>query len=131
MGLILIYLLIGCIIAVPYTYLAGGSFENFFAAAWIAPVGATILGVILWVETKVTRMFWIVLTYFCLPIIFNGLSQLFGLFGYGEIKTILFDLRYAILGYIFITGLVFLILIGYVKSSLRRRRLRKRLEQRK
>ena len=131
MGLILVYLLIGCIIAVPYTYLAGGSFENLFATAWIAPVGATILGVILWIETKVTRMFWVVLTYFCLPIILNGLSQLFGLLGYAGIQLFLFNLRYAILGYIFIIGLVSVILTGYLKSSLRRRRLKKRLEKKK
>lgn len=104
---ILAYFIVGCIISVPYTYLANGTTDNFMLTAWIAPVGALVLFIVHTVERAMSwckpyraRMlggwfFWGLMTYFCLPIFLNGVSLLLNSMGFGTVGHYVFEFRYA------------------------------------
>ncbi len=107
--LALCYILIGCILSVPYNYLAGGGMNSFMLSAVIAPVGAVVLFIAHTVERVMARnehsqarlrggwFFWGVVTYLCLPIIFNGVSLLLNSMGFGKVGYYVHEFRYAAL----------------------------------
>ena len=116
-----LYLLVGCAVSIPYTYLAGGSFGGFafVMTVWIAPAGILslfliyVLGEVPSPRAKVRRRssiaFWLVAVYLCLPIMANGASRLLMGWGYEEIGSFVFLIRYRI---IFILPLAFLVIVG-------------------
>jgi len=124
--------ILGCIASSLYVYLSGG-YEKFFSVAWIAPLTVMIISFILWLETKITRPFWIALIYFSLPIILNGLSQLCGFFGFVTLQYFLFDIRYMILLYVLIVSLITIIIIIRLRGIKKRRKKEKwkKVEQKK
>jgi hypothetical protein len=116
-----LYVLVGCVVSIPYTYLAGGSFDGFafIMTAWIAPAGVLSLFLI-YVSRQVPTpkakgsnwggaLFWLLLAYLCLPIIANGASRLLMGWGYEEIGAFVFLIRYRI---IFILPLTSIVIIG-------------------
>ncbi len=95
----MVYVLIGCIFSAPYTFLAGGNSFNFFLGTAFMPMIFLFL-LVFW---KVMRRgqhkwgrsaFWIIVTYFCLPIILNGSSILLKSVGYKTISHYVFAGRY-------------------------------------
>ena len=104
MFLALVWFLVGCVIAVPYTFLVNGSFDNFFATAWFAPVAVPSLFIAYAMRGVGRRdrsrlkwgdwFFWVVVSYFCLPIILNGVSLLMGWMGYEVISHYAFEGRF-------------------------------------
>ena len=104
LGLGVLWFLIGCVIAIPYTFLANGNFDDFFITAWIAPA-ATVLMFISYTLRHVGRrdtkelkwggwFFWALMTYLCLPIILNGASLLLKWMGYGAASHYAFEGRF-------------------------------------
>jgi len=95
---------IGCVIAAPYAYLSGGSDNNFILIVLLSPAVSLILliayGVrkISYSDNKKssfgTTMFWLLVVYFCLPIILNGASLLLKTAGYESISQNVFNCRY-------------------------------------
>lgn len=114
---VLIYFVIGCLISVPYTFLANGNLDNFMLTAWLAPVGSVLVLLAYIVGKAMSKdrhrrqfvgswLFWIVATYFCLPIILNGVSLLLKLMGYNTVGHYVFACRYSSLYACFSIGFV-------------------------
>ncbi|MEW6616989.1 MAG: hypothetical protein AB1333_01055 [Patescibacteria group bacterium] len=129
--LIFIWFLLGCILALPYTYLAGGGVDgimNFLSVAWISPVGAIVVSLVFMFSNKKEILkASTVGVYFCLPIIFNWLSKLAGILGYNELKLFLFDIRYPSLAYALVLVVIVTIIIFRIRKYKKRKRLRKRV----
>lgn len=98
LALLLIYCIVGCIIAVPYTFLASG---GTFCFAWTTMLAPLIIITIFpfWFSGKKwgSILFWAILTYFMLPPIFNGASHLFTWINFPTISRCLFATRFLIL----------------------------------
>lgn len=101
----ILYLFIGCTLSVPYTYLANGNSTNLLLTACIAPVASLFLLLFFIIGKRKWHSlpFWILLAYFCLPIILNGISITLGLMGYETISHYVFLARYPSLLVILIT----------------------------
>jgi len=98
--LALLWFLAGCVIAIPYTYLVNGSFDSFFMTAWIAPAVALFLffAYIMRGDGKRPKWggstFWMLVAYFCIPILLNGASLLLKWAGYEAVGHFVFRIRY-------------------------------------
>ncbi len=95
-GLGLLWFLVGCILATPYTWLANGGFTNFFLTVCIAPFGALVLYFTYMSQLSKwgNGFFWEVAAYVCLPVIMNGASLLVKRLGYETIASYIFGWRY-------------------------------------
>lgn len=128
---IFLWFLIGCVIAIPYTYLAGNGGEgilSFLSTAWISPLGAIVVFLVFTFSNKKEVLkASIVGMYFCLPIIFNWFSKFAGILGYNELKSFFFDIRYPSLAYAIVLVLVITIITFRIKKYKKRKRLRKRV----
>jgi hypothetical protein len=101
---VFLYLLAGCILSIPYTYLANGSFESFFLTAWIAPVAALFLFFVFKMRGILRQdgkrswwgggFFWAVVAYLCFPILLNGVSLLLKWAGHEVAGHYVFECRY-------------------------------------
>lgn len=101
--IMLVYFLIGIVLAVPYNLLAGGNSQNLMITAWIAPF-ASLCFYILWrVQReyrekkyhKTVRRILLSFAIYCgLPLILNGASFLAKQTGYTTLAQFLFDWRY-------------------------------------
>lgn len=102
--LLLLWFLAGCIIAIPYTFLANGSFDSFLMTAWIAPAAALFL-FIAYAMSGVGRrdsrhpkwgdgLFWAFVAYFCSPILLNGTSLLLKWAEYEVVGHYVFEGRF-------------------------------------
>jgi len=117
-----VYILAGCILSIPYTLLANGNLENLLITSWIAPAAAFFLFIVYQLrgigrkDGKLPRwggaFFWIMAAYFCLPIIFNGISILLRWSGYSVLGDIVFSTRYLSLLVLLIALLIALIIFG-------------------
>lgn len=104
--LALAYFIVGCVLSIPYTYIANGNMDNFMLTAWIAPVGALVLFITHAVGRATSRcrsflarksggwFFWSVVTWFCLPIVLNGVSLLLRKLGLYSTSHYVFEYRY-------------------------------------
>lgn len=99
--IVIVWFILGCVIAIPYTFLANGTFEHFFITAWIIPACALVLTFYLILPTNTLGgkrsfwlTFWALTFYFCLPIIMNGTSLLLKHMGHEAAGQTVFDLRY-------------------------------------
>ena len=118
--IVCVWMLVGSVISIPYTYLAGGNYEHFSTITIFAPAAAGILALVymlggLWNENNKrprwgNRYFWILFAYFSTPIILNGISIMIKKMGYELTGYYIFELRYATLVIIPI-ALVFLFMI--------------------
>ena len=117
--LLVAYCLIGCVFSAPYTFLAGGDNYNFFLGIAFMP----IILFFLFVFWKTMRRgqhkwgkstFWILVTYFCLPIILNGSSLLLKKVGYETIGDYVFAGRYfslwAIPTFLVVCGIILIVI---------------------
>lgn len=109
--LVLLYIVGGSILSVPYTYLANGSLD--FASFGITTMVVTLLGVFLGIfdlmpvpgmnlgDGKRTKwggdFFWAMVAYFCSPILLNGASLFLKWAGYETASHHIFAGRYLIL----------------------------------
>lgn len=128
--LALAYLLVGCVLSVPYTYLANGSMDNFMLTAGIAPIGAFVLFIAHTVERAMSRrepyrtrmlggwFFWGLVTYFCLPIFLNGASLLLNSMGLSTVGHYVFEFRYATFLGVPIALIILGLIAGGVESIL-------------
>lgn len=106
---VVLWVVAGYLVAVPYTFFASGTAVNFALTVFLAPLVALLLfcsyagmaNDAIGARSKDGSMagsglFWaIMLVYFFLPAIFNGVSLLFILAGYEEISRGIFWSRYA------------------------------------
>lgn len=100
--LFFVYLVVGCILSAPYTFLANGNLDNFFVTAWVAPVAAIFLFVVYPIARshRVKRskwgggFFWVLVAYFCSPILLNGVSLLLKWAGYEVAGHHVFESRF-------------------------------------
>ena len=117
--LLVVYCLIGCIFSAPYTFFAGGDNYNFFLGIVFMPM----ILLFLFVPWKITRRrqhkwdkstFWILVTYFCLPIILNGVSILLKSIGYETVSYYVFAGRYfslwAIPVFLVVCGIILIVI---------------------
>lgn len=133
---IFLWFFIGCIIAVPYSYLAGNDPESimgFIKTAWISPIGAIIVFIVFSLSQYKTaiRNTILALMYFCLPIILNGLSKIAGLLGYEYWEKLIFDMRYPMLSYVALFIVLFFILFYYIKGKIKRKKQKRWREREK
>ena len=131
---ILAYLIVGSILSVPYTYLAGGSSEHFILATMAAPVASFAL-VLAYAIRKVSGRtgerpwggggcFLVIAAYLFLPAILNGASHLLGWVGFEAASGFVFEIRYIAL--LVVPAFIVVLLIGrgiaeVVAHALRRR----------
>lgn len=99
--LLLAYFITGCILSWPYTYLAGGSPGHWSSAAWLTPVATLLLYATYLMkrgrcrrENRCVAPFWVLLTYFCLPVLLNGVSFLLKSVGCEVVGSYVFEVRY-------------------------------------
>lgn len=92
----LLWVIAGLVISIPYTFLSGGNYKNFMFTVFFGPVA----GFILFVSLSISRVsgsklfFWLLILYFCFPIILNGISILLRWSGENEIGSFVFTYRY-------------------------------------
>lgn len=127
-----ILIVFGCIItcvimSLPYSFLAGESITTPFPTSFFACTGTLVVGFARWLETKMTKSVWILLIFFCLPIIFNGLSLISDFFGFHVFSYVFFNLRYEIMWYVLLIAGVSSTLIWYLRRRQRKKRLIKRI----
>jgi len=116
------YLLIGLIIAIPYTYLAGWDVNNVASAVLFSPLVLVVLCVFYLLGRKVrlsnlkgySVAFWVSLVYFFLPVIANGVSIFLEWIKlpYGDL---IFEHRYKTL-FVLPVVIIILLLLGILES---------------
>ena len=94
-----LYLFVGLILSLVYTFLAGGFVDNdfatFFVTILISPavfVGFSFVSILMYKNTSL--VFKTMLVLICLPIVCNILSIIFSWFEWGMISEFLFTYRY-------------------------------------
>lgn len=113
------YFVIGLVLAVPYTLLAGGLLDNFIMTVMLSPIVTSML-FFLWFTRPIGRerdqklgvgdySFWGFVTYLGLPILLNGTSLLLRSLGYEAAAQIVFAVRYPIL--VLLPGAFFVVLL--------------------
>lgn len=116
------YLLIGLIIAIPYTYLAGWDVNNVASATLFSPLILVILCIFYLSGRKVRHpnfkgfsiAFWVSLIYFFLPVIANGVSIILNWadLPYGDL---IFEHRYSTL-LVFPVIVIIVFVYGFLAS---------------
>ena len=121
----LVWILIGCALSIPYTILSGGSLDNFYVTMMVSPALAFYFFVYSKTCALVARrplwktgMFWFLLTWACMPIIFNLGSIVLGHCGFSLASDWVFRMRYATLGLPFLIGLVALVLVWIAHGAI-------------
>ena len=124
--LALIYLVIGFILSVPYTYLAGGNSDNLLMTAYITPVAALFLFIANAMRGIGQRdgkrpkwgggVFWVLVAYFCLPILLNGASLLLKKGGQEQVGHYIFEGRYFSLLAVPVLLILYGVVVGGVMS---------------
>src|SRR3989344_9326603 len=101
-----LWFLAGFIIAIPYIYLASGNLADLFAVMWFGPIGTLILFFSFMMKRiKVNHPdggqmgfgsgpSWVLMTYFCFPILLNGLSLLLKQMGHEALGDVIFSVRF-------------------------------------
>jgi hypothetical protein len=123
-----LYFVIGFIMAVPYTYLAGWDTSNLFFTACVMPIVALVLCA-LYVARKdnysvpwrTLRVFWGFLGYSMLPIFANGISIVLKWFGFPAVGSFIFELRYISLIVVPIVSVMMLLVCSFAKSIWQRK----------
>jgi hypothetical protein len=121
--LIIVYLLIGLVIAVPYTYLAGWDVNVMPSTVMFSPLVLVFLG-ILYLAARGERYsksrgfrttFWISVVYFFLPVIANGVSILLRWLElpYGDL---VFEHRYQT--FLVLPGIIIILLVWGVLENI-------------
>lgn len=137
----LFYLLLGCIVSIPYTFLSKGGFEVFVRMLVFGPIIALSLFVLYGMRRGVssrgkklwkggTSVFWGATVWFCSPIILNGVSLLLKWMGAKMISGVIFKARFWILwglpALIVLYIIIFYIAYGVIKGM---RELRERFSR--
>lgn len=110
--LALLWMIVGGIFSLPYTFLASGDSRCLFLMAIISPVLAIILYIFYEVSpfftfgSKRKKYLWLAILYICSPVVLNGVSYVFGWFGLETTKLFFFEFRFFVL--ILIPALLFL-----------------------
>lgn len=139
---VIVYVLVGVLLAIPYCLLAGWSLENLPIVAFVAPaflfvwfMAAVFAGVIDHGHRRVIlfnwraafgkserlpsslTIFWVWTFYSILPIILHWSAVLLEKIGYETVGSFIDMHRYASPLYIFMATLMLLVLIGMVTSA--------------
>lgn len=103
--LAVLYLIVGAVLSVPYNFLAGGNVESFTYTTVFAPIAAFFLLIVYMTRGAGRRdfkqpkwgggFFWVLVAYFCLPILLNGASLLLKWAGYKIAGRYIFENRYS------------------------------------
>src|SRR3989344_5789312 len=101
---LLVYVLIGFALAVPYVFLAGWDRENLVYIGMFLPIASLILFLIHVLSKKawnpdlpkdgLRKIFWVFLGYCLLPILLNGVSFAFTLVGMEAVGDFIFKYRF-------------------------------------
>jgi len=102
--LVVLYLIVGAALSMPYNFLAGGNVENFTYTVVFAPIAAFFLLIVYMTRGTGRRdfkkpkwgggFFWVAVAYFCSPILLNGASLLLKWAGYKTAGRYIFKSRY-------------------------------------
>ncbi|MEK7582066.1 MAG: hypothetical protein AAB488_01920 [Patescibacteria group bacterium] len=99
-------LLAGCVLSIPYTYLTGENSWNFFMTVFIGPITTLFLFIVYTYEMRENNhrggkrpkwggsYFWILVIYFCSPILLNGASLLLKWTGQEAVSSYIFEYRF-------------------------------------
>ncbi|MFA5020918.1 MAG: hypothetical protein WC517_02565 [Patescibacteria group bacterium] len=103
----LAYFLVGCALATPYNFLAGGDVESFVNTTILAPIGVIFLFIVHSTRRlgyydkrplkRVDWFFWLLVFWLVSPVILNGVSILLGHAGYAVAAHCVFKDRYSAL----------------------------------
>jgi cytochrome bd-type quinol oxidase subunit 2 len=121
--LIIVYLLIGLVIAVPYTYLAGWDVNVMPSTVMFSPLALIVIVVFYFMARGERRYksrgfkttFWISIIYFLLPVIANGVSILLRWLElpYGDF---VFEHRYQT--FLVLPGIIIILLVCLIFASI-------------
>jgi len=124
-----LYFVVGLVMAVPYTYLAGWDANNLVLTAFALPITAVILYA-LYTACKmkrydipwwIHRVFYGLLGYCLLPIFANGISIVLKWAGLATVGGFVFEYRYASLVVVPIVSIIGLVAYSFAKSVWRQR----------
>lgn len=123
-----LYFVVGLVMAVPYTFLAGWNADALAISAMLLPIAAIVaytlytackmrLHTIRWIH----RVFWGFLGYCLLPIFANGISLVLKRAGLTAIGDFIFEYRYESLIVVPIISIIGLVAYSFAKSVWRQR----------
>lgn len=124
-----LYFVVGLVMAVPYTYLAGWDANSLTLTAFALPITALILG-LLYTAYKmkrydtpwwIQRTFYGLLGYSLLPIFANGISVVLKWAGLATVSGFVFEYRYTSLVVVPIISIIGLVTYSFAKSAWRQR----------
>lgn len=126
----LLYLLVGLVMAVPYTYLAGWpANDNLLIIALALPITSVILFALYAackmeeyrVRWRISRVFWGFLGYCLLPIFANGISIVLKWAGLAMVGGFIFEYRYTSLVAVPLAVIIGLVAYSFARSFWRQR----------
>ncbi|MBI1999061.1 MAG: hypothetical protein HYS74_00195 [Parcubacteria group bacterium] len=118
------YFVVGLVMAVPYTFLAGWDVNNLFLTAWALPIASVIIYT-LYTMCKmkihtipwwIHRVFYGLLGYCLLPIFANGISIVLKWVGLATTGGFIFEYRYASLVVVPVAVIIGLVTYSLAKS---------------
>jgi len=123
---IIAWAIVGLVFAIPYTFLSGGNNDHATTTMWLAPVAIIILVACYFLDRhkkhKPRRLgglkFWTAITFFCLPILLNGVSWLFSKVGLTLLSEAVFAGRYLALPTMPVTLIASLLLMAIIGDAL-------------
>jgi hypothetical protein len=129
-SLAIVWMIVGLLIAAPYTWLASGEALHFVATIFLGPIGGVTLYFV-WRMEKVrvcdksaarrkflgTYFFWLIAGYGCLPVLLNGVSVALRTLGFETTAQYIFALRYVSLPAILLAMLLGFLIFLFIRRS--------------
>jgi len=123
--MLLLYFVVGLVMAVPYIFLAGWDVNALIIAIWILPIPSVIFYTLCKMEFHripwSSRIFRGFLGYCLLPIFANGISIILKWVGFTGVGSFVFGYRYASLVAVPLTVIIGLVAYSFAKSFWRQR----------